>query len=280
MFFEYWPILFVDDEPDVLAISKLAMKNFQVYGLPVKIYTAASKADAIRLLQTSAEAACSLAVAFLDVVMESDHAGLELSNFIRNELGNNTVQIFIRTGQAGLAPEREVIDKYDISGYFSKIEMTQDKLYSVVKSSVRQYLAYGMAQATIELLNNLIAALGSRQKILYAVHPVAGMNDSQGKTPRWLIMNGEVLFSEEVDADRALALLKRLSESRGAPLNPYGDSYVKDKEGYQLIRVAGGPSKAATSFLFKSRFAPPDSILGMMHSFTTGLAVAWQESPQ
>jgi CheY-like chemotaxis protein len=280
MFFEYWPILFVDDEPDVLAISKLAMKNFQVYGLPVKIYTAASKADAIRLLQTSAEAACSLAVAFLDVVMESDHAGLELSNFIRNELGNNTVQIFIRTGQAGLAPEREVIDKYDISGYFSKIEMTQNKLYSVVKSSVRQYLAYGMAQATIELLNNLIAALGSRQKILYAVHPVAGMNDSQGKTPRWLIMNGEVLFSEEVDADRALTLLKRLSESRGAPLNPYGDSYVKDKEGYQLIRVAGGPSKAATSFLFKSRFAPPDSILGMMHSFTTGLAVAWQESPQ
>lgn len=46
MFFEYWPILFVDDEPDVLAISKLAMKNFEVYGLPVKIYTAASKADA------------------------------------------------------------------------------------------------------------------------------------------------------------------------------------------------------------------------------------------
>jgi hypothetical protein len=158
--------------------------------------------------------------------------------------------------------------------------MTQNKLYSVVKSSVRQYLAYGMAQATIELLNNLIAALGSRQKILYAVHPVAGMNDSQGKTPRWLIMNGEVLFSEEVDADRALALLKRLSESRGAPLNPYGDSYVKDKEGYQLIRVAGGPSKAATSFLFKSRFAPPDSILSMMHSFATALAVAWQESPQ
>lgn len=209
--------------------------------------------------------------------MESDHAGLELSNFIRNELGNNTVQIFIRTGQAGLAPEREVIDKYDISGYFSKIEMTQNKLYSVVKSSVRQYLAYGMAQATIELLNNLIAALGSRQKILYVVHPVAGMNDSQAKTPRWLIINGEVLFSEEIDADQALALHKRLGESRGAPLNPYGDSYVKDKEGFQLIRVAGSPAKAATSFLFKSRFAPPDSILGMMHSFTTGLAVAWQQ---
>lgn len=227
----------------------IAMKNFEVYGLPVKIYTAASKTDGIRLLQTNAEAACSLAVAFLDVVMESDHAGLELCNYIRNELGNTTAQIFIRTGQAGLAPEREVIDKYDISGYFSKIEMTQNKLYSVVKSSVRQYLSYGMAQATIELLNNLIAALGSRQNILYAVRPVAGMSDSQVETPRWLIINGEVLFADEVDADRALALLKRLSESRGAPLNPYGDSYVKDKEGYQLIRVAGGPQLHPLQFV-------------------------------
>ena len=157
MFFDYWPVLFVDDEADVLAISKLAMKNFEVYGLPIKIYTSASKAEAIQLLQNNAEVACSLAVAFLDVVMESDHAGLELCNYIRNEMGNNTTQIFIRTGQAGLAPEREVIDKYDIAGYFSKVELTHNKLYSVVKSSVRQYLAYGMAQATIELLNNLVA---------------------------------------------------------------------------------------------------------------------------
>jgi hypothetical protein len=278
MFFDYWPVLFVDDEADVLAISKLAMKNFEVYGLPIKIYTSASKAEAIQLLQNNAEVACSLAVAFLDVVMESDHAGLELCNYIRNEMGNNTTQIFIRTGQAGLAPEREVIDKYDIAGYFSKVELTHNKLYSVVKSSVRQYLAYGMAQATIELLNNLVAALGSRQKILYAVHSVAGMSDKQADTPRWLVVNGDVLFADEVDADRALAVQKRLSALRGVPLNPYGDSYMRDEEGYQQIRVATGPSKASTSFLFKSRFAPPESIIGMMHSFTTGLAIAWQQS--
>ena len=28
MFFKEWTILLVDDEPDVLAVSKLAMKNF------------------------------------------------------------------------------------------------------------------------------------------------------------------------------------------------------------------------------------------------------------
>jgi hypothetical protein len=38
--------------------------------------------------------------------------------------------IYVRTGQPGLAPERDVIDRYDINGYFSKAETTEDKLYS------------------------------------------------------------------------------------------------------------------------------------------------------
>ena len=78
MFFKNWPVLVVDDEPDVLSISRLAMKNFNVYGLPLKIYTAESKAEAIRLMNDNVEVGCSLAVAFLDVVMETDSAGLEL----------------------------------------------------------------------------------------------------------------------------------------------------------------------------------------------------------
>ena len=78
MFFKEWVVLLVDDEPDVLSVSKLAMRSFTVYGLPLKIYTAASKTEAIALFQDSFELAASLAVAFIDVVMESDSAGLEL----------------------------------------------------------------------------------------------------------------------------------------------------------------------------------------------------------
>ncbi len=40
VFSNMWEILLVDDEPDVLSVSKLAMKNFEVYGLPLKIQTA------------------------------------------------------------------------------------------------------------------------------------------------------------------------------------------------------------------------------------------------
>jgi CheY-like chemotaxis protein len=278
MFFKYWPVLLVDDEPDVLTISRLAMKNFEVYGLPLKIYTANSKEDAIYLMNDDVEVGCSLAVAFLDVVMETERAGLELCDYIRNNLGNKLTQIYIRTGQPGVAPEREVIDKYDINGYFTKVEATEDKLYSLIKSSIRQYLSYGMALSTIELSNNLIEAAGSQRKLLYILSPIGGLSPEQAETPRWLIIDGQVLFADEIDADRGLQLLERLRAIEGMPLNPGGDRYVLDNQGYRLIDVVGSHSQAQVSFLFKSRFTPPDLIVNLMHGFVKQLAVIWQQS--
>lgn len=278
MFFKYWPVLLVDDEPDVLTISRLAMKNFEVYGLPLKIYTAGSKAEAVALMNDDVEVGCSLAVAFLDVVMETEHAGLELCDFIRNNLGNKLTQIFIRTGQPGIAPEREVIDRYDINGYFTKVEATEDKLYSLIKSSIRQYLSYGMALSTIELSNNLIEAAGSRRKLLYTLSPIGGLSPEQAETPRWLIVDGQVLFADEIDAVRGLQLLDRMKKLEGIPLTPSGDRYVLDDQGYRLIEVAGSHTQAETAFLFKSRFTPPDLIVNLMHGFVKQLAVIWRQS--
>jgi CheY-like chemotaxis protein len=278
MFFKHWPVLLVDDEPDVLAISRLAMKNFDVYGLPLKIYTAHSKQEAIWLINDDVEVGCSLAVALLDVVMETERAGLELCNYIRNNLGNKLTQIYIRTGQPGIAPEREVIDRYEINGYFTKVEATEDKLYSLIKSSIRQYLAYGMALATVELANNLVEAAGSRRKLLYVLSPIGGLSPEQAETPRWLIIDGEVLFADEIDADRGLQLLERLGTLEGLPLNPAGDRYVRDSQGYWLIEVQRSASQAQVAFLFKSRFAPPELIVSLMHGFVKQLAVLWQQS--
>ncbi|MCB0064721.1 MAG: hypothetical protein KDE19_21505, partial [Caldilineaceae bacterium] len=130
MIYNEWDVLLVDDEPDVLSVSKLAMRDFEVYGLPLKIHTAASKAEALEFLRSKPENQFGLAVALVDVVMESDSAGLELCQTIREEMGNKLTQLFIRTGQPGVAPERSVIDRYDINGYFTKAEATEDKLYS------------------------------------------------------------------------------------------------------------------------------------------------------
>ncbi len=170
MFFKEWNVLVVDDEPDVLAVTKLALRDVTVYGLPVKIHTASSKAQAIEmlkgplLLQGSSEPI--VAVALVDVVMETDHAGLDLCKYIREEANGNSIQLFVRTGQPGIAPERSVIDDYDISGYFTKLELNEQKLYTLIKSGVRQWFTSWYALMLEESTNNLVKSSGSRKEFL------------------------------------------------------------------------------------------------------------------
>ena len=75
----------------------------------------------------------------LDVIMETDAAGLDLVEYIRNELKNETVRIILRTGQPGQAPERRVIVQYDINDYKAKTELTADKLFTSLTAALRSY---------------------------------------------------------------------------------------------------------------------------------------------
>ena len=75
----------------------------------------------------------------LDVIMETDAAGLDLVEYIRNELHNETVRIILRTGQPGQAPERRVIVQYDINDYKAKTELTADKLFTSLTAALASY---------------------------------------------------------------------------------------------------------------------------------------------
>src|SRR5688572_128125 len=112
-------ILVVDDEPDIHTITKMSLKNLEHEGRKVEILSAHSGREAIELLQRDA----SIGVVLLDVVMESDHAGLDACKTIRLELQNRFVRIILRTGQPGQAPERQTIDSYDIDGYLPKADL-------------------------------------------------------------------------------------------------------------------------------------------------------------
>lgn len=79
-----------------------------------------------------------IAVVLLDVVMESDNAGLELVTYIRKEAHNDLIRIILRTGQPGQAPEKYVIDHFDINDYKEK--------QSLLKQSYTHLLAYAGIQ--------------------------------------------------------------------------------------------------------------------------------------
>jgi CheY-like chemotaxis protein len=135
---KFWNVLIVDDEPDIHEVTSLALKRETIFGAKLKLHHANSAAEARAFFETN-DAANSLAVALIDVVMETDDAGLKLCQWIREERGNHAAQLILRTGQPGKAPPREVIDSFNISWYLAKIEATPDRLYMALKSAIQNY---------------------------------------------------------------------------------------------------------------------------------------------
>ena len=281
MFNTSWPVLLVDDEPDVLRLSRLIMQDFTVYGLPLELHTATSKADAIRLMETELVPILPnippprAAVAFIDVVMESDKAGLELCDYIRNTMGNKVVQLFIRTGQPGVAPERMVIDNYDINGYFTKAEATEDKLYSLVKSGVRQYLSYMTATASQTILSRMSMAAGSRDSLRSFI-TMLPMLKREG---HFLFIDGEAVGGT-LDEKTARSLAERLDQQTGKSLGENGGKFVVDEQQNMLMKVAGDDNKAEILHVIAGdwKFLPPESVKTFLHGIMTAGAVLWKQT--
>ena len=130
-----WKILIVDDEEGVHDVTLLTMTGFEFEGRKLHFLHAYSASQAKQIMANHPD----IAVAMVDVVMESEHAGLDLVHYIRNKLKNKLIRVVLRTGQPGQAPERSVIRDYDINDYKEKSELSSQKLYSTVFTSLRSY---------------------------------------------------------------------------------------------------------------------------------------------
>ncbi len=272
MFFSEWNILVVDDEPDVLAVTKLALRDVKVYGLPLKIYTAASKAEAIELLkgpltlQGSSEPI--VAVALVDVVMETDHAGLELCKYIRDEAGGNSVQIYIRTGQPGVAPERKVIDEYDISGYFTKVEVSEQKLYTLVKTGVRQWFTSWYAFMTEASNSNLIANSGSRKEFLEkGIGWFGEPGPQEGEGVTGFVFDKTLVVSDY--PDQVKPLHDRLNALPPLIQTAEGHKMVVDDMGNMLVKTVKTKTTADYYYVAESSMIMPRLLLDL--TFRSGL---------
>ncbi|MFY8272783.1 DUF3369 domain-containing protein [Pseudoalteromonas sp. SSDWG2] len=157
-----WKVLIVDDEPEVHAVTKLALSDFEFQNRKLEFISAYSGEEAKRLIQLHEDAA----IVLLDVVMETDDAGLQVAEFIRTEANNQHVRIILRTGQPGQAPERQVIINYDINDYKSKTELTAQKLFTVVMASLRSYRDILSIEQSRQGLEKIITA----SRDIFSVH--------------------------------------------------------------------------------------------------------------
>lgn len=132
---ETWKILLVDDEQSVHEVTRLALSDFSFENKNLNIINAYSGKQAMSLLQEHPD----IAVMLLDVVMETDSAGLDVVKYTREVLGYDQLRIILRTGQPGMTPEKQVLTKYDINDYRDKTDLTAQKLYTCVLSSLRNF---------------------------------------------------------------------------------------------------------------------------------------------
>ena len=130
-----WLVLIVDDDESIHQITALVLKNFEFEQRPLQLLHAYSAAAAEQLIREHTD----IALGIIDVVMETQHAGLDLIRIIRNDIKNQRMRLILRTGQPGEAPEENVIRDYDINDYKNKTEVTAIKLKTLLYAGLRSY---------------------------------------------------------------------------------------------------------------------------------------------
>lgn len=128
-------VIIADDEPEVHAVTRFVLRDYEFQGKKLEFLSAHSGIEAKKLLEENPDASLIL----LDIVMEKDDAGLDVAEYIRESLHNNLIRIILRTGQPGMAPEEDVISKYDVNDYKEKTELTDRKFKTAMTMALRAY---------------------------------------------------------------------------------------------------------------------------------------------
>jgi len=159
-----WKILVVDDEPEIYAVTQLSVGDMVFENKKIQLFSANSGQEAREVLSTESD----IAVALIDVVMETEDAGLRLVEYIRNELNDRRIRLIIRTGQAGIAPEPYVIDNYDIDDYKDKTELTTQSLYTTLRTALKAYRDLTIIDHNRQCLEKILSAAPD----LYRIQPM------------------------------------------------------------------------------------------------------------
>lgn len=236
-----WHVLVVDDDYEMHSVTRLALKDFEFANRPLEIHSAFSAAEARELLSGGIE----FSTAIVDVVMETEHAGLELVKWIREEADNQKIRIILRTGQPGQAPERQVISSYDINDYKEKTELTSNKLYTVMHNCLRSFRDIDTLMKNKEGLELIIR---STRKIFAHQSLSEFTQGALSQLSALLHIDTGAFFSEvnslaafqTVDGSKILAATGRFSAFLGRSLNEALANSSVDRAEFERLLEEGG----------------------------------------
>ncbi|WP_281932095.1 EAL domain-containing response regulator [Roseibium album] len=241
-----WKILVVDDDPDVHEVTRIAVAGCSFEDRSFDLLHALSAQEARQLLVEHDD----VAVALIDVVMESDTAGLALVSWIRSELKNNFTRLILRTGQPGYAPQTDVIMKFDIDGYAEKAELSRTKLITAIVTALRGYklvMSLEDNRRKLKQLNTQFSAIVEKNALSeFASTVLEHFSDLVGEPIDGLLCGLEAMpeyGTADISMVRVLAAAGEFEDKVDLPLEVIGEDLVR-KSILECIESKGTHSTA------------------------------------
>lgn len=222
-----WKILIVDDDPEIHRVTALVISDVTFEQRPLQILSAYNAQEAKQTIADNPD----IAVALLDVIMETDDAGLRVVDYIRRTLGNERTQIILRTGQPGQVPEDSVIRNYEINDYRTKTELTTQKLITSLITGLRVFCALKARDEYTEKLRSFNLTLEQEVRnrtreleLANAREQQKGVQLQQALSELQLLLDISQAINQAPNFEAALAVaLERVCEATGWS---YGEAWI------------------------------------------------------
>ncbi len=124
-----WNILVIDDDMEVHAITTLALKGVKIHGKGLNLIHAFSSIDGIAYLKDRS----NIDLILLDMVMETQDAGLKVAQWLNEESDQDTRPVVIlRTGHPGLLTTDDIMTNTHFDGMIEKSRVTYHNLINLL----------------------------------------------------------------------------------------------------------------------------------------------------
>lgn len=247
-------VLVVDDDPEVLDVTRLSLAALEIDGLPLELQCVSTAAAARDALEDR-----SFDLAIVDVSMESERAGLHLLHWIRERPELRLLPIIVRTGQDLLGPPEELLARFDIVDFWPKAEVSALRLTTAVIGHIRHHrhtealadraraVGRGLEEAqrrarreprpsrVIDCLIGPLAELGDGPTGVWVLSRPAG----PGAEPRWSERRNVIASIGEPNLVRRRDALLADAERRGFVSDARGAAWC------ERLSLADGPTEWA-----------------------------------
>jgi signal transduction histidine kinase/DNA-binding NarL/FixJ family response regulator len=280
-----WKVAIIDDDPAVHEGTRYALYDYSLNGAGIELLSAYSAEEGRAVMRDHPD----VAVVLLDVVMESDTAGLDLVGFIRKELKNEIVRIILRTGQPGQAPERRVIVDFDINDYKAKTELTADKLFTTLTAALRGYQQLQRVEETRRGLEIIIEAtptlfdFKSMQRLAEGVLTqiasllvidcagILVLRDFDGKMQDFAVLAGSGCYRNYVGCSEAKQLAPELKDAIQRAFEQRKTEFLPTRS----VLYIGTQSGSEVVVLLETGREPSETHRSLVEIFCSRLAVAF-----